>query len=84
MTDPVTTLHPPRFDETADAVFFDRCVDWLLTLHDSTNDPVLRGLASDVLAELREIGPVTGEFADVVLGALASVEVAFDLPAAAA
>ena len=70
--------------DTADEAFFDRCVDWLLSLYDATSDPMLRELVTDVLDELREIGPVTGEFADVVLGALTSVELAFELPAAAA
>ncbi len=69
---------------TDDPLFFDRCVDWLLSLHESTTDPALLDLVTDVLDELREIGPVSGEFADVVLGALASVELAFELPAAAA
>lgn len=70
--------------DSADPAFFDRCVDWLLSLYGATTDPVLRDLVTDVLDELREIGPVSGEFADVVLGALASVELAFELPAAAA
>ncbi len=66
------------------SISFDRCVDWLLTMHDSTNDPALRRLAIDVLSELRELGPVEGEFEEIVLGALASVESAFELTQAAA
>ena len=81
---PLTSPNPALPTDTADPFFFDRCVDWLLSLHASTTDPALQSLAADVLDELREIGPVSGEFADVVLGALASVDVAFELPAAAA
>ena len=58
---------------------FDRCVDWLLGLHSSTTDVELRLLVSDVLADLRDLGPIEGQFEDVVLGALASVETAFEI-----
>ncbi|MDH3679675.1 MAG: hypothetical protein OEV40_06960 [Acidimicrobiia bacterium] len=80
----MTTI--PAMNEAfgSEELSFDRCVDWLLTLHESTTDPQLQRLAIDVLAELRELGPGAGEFADVVLGALASVEVAFEIAAAAA
>ncbi len=61
------------------AISFDRCVDWLLDLHQSTADAGLRMLITDVLEDLRELGPIEGEFEDVVLGALASVEVAFEM-----
>ena len=61
------------------AISFDRCVDWLLDLHQATADAGLRMLITDVLEDLRELGPVEGEFEDVVLGALASVEVAFEM-----
>ncbi len=62
-------------------ISFDRCVDWLLDLFQMTTDTRLQVLISEVLDELREIGPVDGEFEDVVLGALASVEAAFDVVA---
>lgn len=58
---------------------FDRCVDWLLDLYQQTNDVGLRSLVSDVLDELRLLGPVEGEFEEVVLGAVASVEIAFEI-----
>lgn len=67
--------------EGASTISFDRCVDWLLDLYQITPDPRLRLLISEVLDELRELGPVEGEFEDVVLGALASVEAAFDVVA---
>jgi hypothetical protein len=80
----MTRLLAPPSELPNDTLCFDRCVDWLLSLYESTTDPVLRELVTDVLDELREIGPVTGDFAEVVLGALASVEIAFELPTAAA
>lgn len=58
---------------------FDRCVDWLLDLYQQTQDQELRLLVSDVLDELRLLGPVEGEFEEVVLGAVASVEIAFEI-----
>ncbi len=61
------------------AISFDRCVDWLLDLYHVTSDPQLRCLITEVLDDLRAIGPVTGDFEDVVLGALASVEAAFEI-----
>ena len=60
---------------------FDRCVDWLLGLHASTDDEDLRLLVSDVISDLRDLGPIEGEFEDLVLGALASVETAFEIKA---
>lgn len=63
-------------------ISFDRCVDWLLDLYQGTADSQLRTLISDVLDDLRALGPVEGEFEDIVLGALASVEAAFDVVAA--
>lgn len=80
----MTTIPATNEAFGADELSFDRCVDWLLTLHQSTTDTELQRLVTDVLAELRELGPGRGEFADVVLGALASVEVAFEIAAAAA
>lgn len=70
-------------DETS-FLSFDRCVDWLLDLYRSTEDEDLRLLVSDVISDLRALGPIEGEFEDVVLGALASVETAFEIKAAAA
>lgn len=67
--------------ESVAPISFDRCVDWLLDLYQATDNPGVRGLISDVLADLRELGPVEGEFEDVVLGALASVEIAFEMAA---
>ncbi len=64
------------------AISFDRCTDWLLDLYQSTTDEGLRLLIADVLEDLRMIGPIDGEFEDIVLGALASVEVAFEVVAA--
>lgn len=61
------------------AISFDRCVDWLLDLYQVTADTQLRQLISDVLEDLRAIGPVDDEFEDVVLGTLASVEAAFEI-----
>lgn len=63
-------------------ISFDRCVDWLLDLYQVTVDVQLRALITDVLDDLRALGPVEGEFEDIVLGALASVEAAFDVVAA--
>jgi hypothetical protein len=71
-------------DETGcGSISFDRCVDWLLDLYQSTDDTLLRNLIADVLDDLRQLGPVTDEFEDVVLGALASIEVAFEVRAGA-
>lgn len=66
-------------DPRTGPISFDRCVDWLLGLHDSTADPGLRALVVEVLIELRRLGPVEGDFEDVVLGALASIEAAFEI-----
>lgn len=60
-------------------ISFDRCVDFLLDLYQDTTNAQLRTLISEVLDELRQLGPVEGMFEDVVLGALASVEVAFEM-----
>ena len=60
-------------------ISFDRCVDWLLDLYQDTNDAQLRTLISEVLDDLRALGPVEDEFEDIVLGALASVEAAFEM-----
>lgn len=60
-------------------ISFDRCVDWLLDLYQETTNTQLRHLISEVLDDLRALGPVEGEFEDIVLGALASVEAAFEM-----
>lgn len=60
-------------------ISFDRCVDWLLDLYQDTTNAQLRTLISEVLDDLRSLGPVEGEFEDIVLGALASVEAAFEM-----
>ncbi len=64
-------------------ISFDRCTDWLLDLFQTTQDAQLRALITEVLDDLRALGPVEGEFEDIVLGALASVEVAFEIKMAA-
>lgn len=61
----------------------DRCIDWLLDLYQSTDIDQLRALVSDVLDDLRAVSAEGLGFAeldldDVVLGALASVETAFE------
>ncbi len=61
------------------SISFDRCVDWLLDLHQSCADEVIRTLITDVLDDLRQLGPFEGAFEDVVLGALASIESAIDV-----
>ncbi len=60
----------------------DRCIDWLLDLHQATDHVQLKALVADVLDDLRSLGCGPRGFAgldldDVVLGALASVEAAF-------
>lgn len=62
----------------------DRCIDWLLDLYQSTEISQLRDLVSDVLDDVRAVSAEGLGFAeldldDVVLGALASVETAFEL-----
>lgn len=64
-------------------VSYDRCVNWLLDLHQATTDTSLRALIIDVLSDLGQLGPVSSdqELESLVLGALASVEVAFEVAA---
>ena len=62
----------------------DRCIDWLLDLHQSTDDRRLRVLISEVLDDLRAVAEHPSGLAglgidDIVLGALASVEAAFEI-----
>lgn len=87
-----TTFADTTFADTAEAfwnsvtdldgpapISFDRCVDWLLDLYQNTTNAQLRTLISEVLDDLRALGPIEGEFEDIVLGALASVETAFEM-----
>ena len=62
---------------------YERCVNWLLDLHQSTPDPALRGLIIDVLSDLGQLGPISSdrELECLVLGALSSVEIAFEVAA---
>ncbi|MEL7155316.1 MAG: hypothetical protein AAFN30_01815 [Actinomycetota bacterium] len=66
---------------TTESVSLERCIDWLLDRHQSTTEPVLRRLVSEVLTELEELGPLCddGELDELVIGALASIEAAFDI-----
>lgn len=66
-------------DEGPAPISFDRCVDWLLDLYQATGNAQLRTLISEVLDDLRQVGPFEGEFEDVILGALASVETALEM-----
>lgn len=73
------------FDDAREATLsIDRCIDWLLDLYQSTDHPVLRALVADTLDDLRAVGVDGLGFAeldldDVVLGALASIETAFEI-----
>lgn len=71
------------FETAAHHISYERCIDWLLDLHQSTKDPQLQGLVADVLVDVREIGRFScdSELESLVLGALASVEIAFELAA---
>lgn len=69
------SVNPTEFS----TISFDRCVDWLLDLYQTTQDADLRLLITEVLDDLRSLGPVEGEFEDIVLGALVSVEAAFEI-----
>ena len=72
-------------DEDLDAtpISYERCIDWLLDVQQSTDDQQLRALVADVLRDVQALGPINGdrELESVVLGALASVEVAFEVAA---
>ncbi|MEZ5225268.1 MAG: hypothetical protein R2710_00945 [Acidimicrobiales bacterium] len=73
------------FDEAREAMLsIDRCIDWLLDLYQSTEHPALRELVADMLDDLRAVSAEGLGFADldlddVVLGALASIETAFEI-----
>ncbi len=79
------TFWSAAFDDAREATLsIDRCIDWLLDLYQSTTHAVLRELVSDVLDDLRAVGCEGIGFAaldldDVVLGALASIETAFEI-----
>ena len=70
--------------ESVSYLSFDRCVDWLLDLYRHTDDEDLQLLIGEVIDDLRALGPIEDEFEDIVLGALASVETAFEIKAMAA
>ncbi|MCP3989337.1 MAG: hypothetical protein GY724_09700 [Actinomycetia bacterium] len=73
-------------DITTEApISYERCVNWLLDLHQSTTDRGLQGLIIDVLSDLGQLGPVSSdrELESLVLGALSSVEIAFEVAAQA-
>ena len=59
----------------------ERCIDWLLDRFQSTTDPALRRLVSDVIAEIRDLGTAEydPELCALVIDALASVETAFEM-----
>lgn len=80
----MTAMYLPTEEPLSTRISFDGCVDWLLSLYADTSNRELKTMIVEVLGELRAIGPVEGTFEDVVLGALASVESAFEIAAAAA
>ena len=71
-------------EDSTSFLSFDRCVDWLLDLYGQTTDEDLQLLIGEVIDDLRALGPIEDEFEDIVLGALASVETAFEIKAMAA
>lgn len=64
------------------SISLERCVQWLRSLQRTTVDPQLIALVDDTLEDLARLGRFGRDMEDVVLGALASVEVAFELAAA--
>ena len=68
--------------ETGAGVSYERCIDWLAELQQSTDDAQLRALVADTLYDLERLGRFGADMRDVVLGALASIEVAFEISAA--
>lgn len=68
---------------TSEAGSVARCVDWLLDRQQSTTDPVLVRLVGDVLTDVARLGDAgrCEHLTDVVVGALASVEAAFEITA---
>ena len=74
-------------DGGAGAISVSRCIDWLLDLRQATDKTDLRGLVDEVLDELQTLNSIDAntaglEMGDLVLGALASVEVAFEVATA--
>ena len=67
--------------DTEAPISYERCVNWLLDLHQSTTNPTLRSLIIDVLSDLGELGAVSSdsELESLILGSLASVEIAFEV-----
>ena len=67
--------------DTEAPISYERCVNWLLDLHQSTTSPTLRSLIIDVLSDLGELGAVSSdsELESLILGSLASVEIAFEV-----
>ncbi len=64
------------------SISLERCVQWLRSLQRTTVDPQLIALVDDTLDDLARLGRFGRDMEDAVLGALASVEVAFELAAA--
>lgn len=61
----------------------DRCLAWLHDLAASTDDPQLHALVAETITDLTRLGRYGADMEDLVLGALASIEVAFEVRAAA-
>lgn len=78
-----------RTADPAAAVTYEQCERWLVHRlvcvdeRSASPDPVLRALVADTLADLRALGSLDADLEDVMLGALASIEVAFEVQAAA-
>ena len=73
-----------------EAVFtFEQCEQWLVHRlaavdeRSAAPDPELRLLVADTLADLRALGQLEPEMEEVVLDTLASIEIAFEVQAAA-
>ncbi|MEZ5412545.1 MAG: hypothetical protein R2761_31210 [Acidimicrobiales bacterium] len=62
----------------------ERCLAWLGGLLASTDDPGLRDLVTDTIDDIRRLGRFGRDLEDVILGALASIEVAFEVAGARA
>jgi hypothetical protein len=69
--------------EAASSISPERCITWLLDLQASTSDQQLKDLVDETVADVRALGRFGGDMEDVVLGALASIEVAFEVRTAA-
>ncbi len=64
------------------SISVERCVQWLRALQRTTVDSQLIALVDDTLDDLARLGRFGRDMEDIVLGALASVEVAFEMAAA--